>query len=126
MTGLLMLPKLGSKELGKVQKKNLYENKQFIFRKVTVLEPAILLKMIFTSSNFRYFPKTLQNNFFTRTTPNAWFSISLCYYLSFFQIKIIYTNNIFDNLCKYSYILHKLFLIVHLSWNIFLRVTGHS
>ena len=71
MTGLLMLPKLGSKELGKVQKKNLYENKQFIFRKVTVLEPAILLKMIFTSSNFRYFSKTLQNNFFTRTTPNA-------------------------------------------------------
>ena len=71
MTGLLMLPKLGSKELGKVQKKNLYENKQFIFRKVTVLEPSILLKMIFTSSNFRYFPKTLQNNFFTRTTPNA-------------------------------------------------------
>ena len=82
--------------------------------------------MVFTSSDFPYFSKTLQNKFFTRTTSNACFSISLCYYLSFFHIKILCTSNIFDKSCIYSYTLHKLFFIVHLSWNVFLKVSGHS
>ena len=49
--------------LGKILKKYLYKNKYLSFRKVVVLEPAIILKMIFNSGNFSHLYKTLQNIF---------------------------------------------------------------
>ena len=56
---------LGHKNIGRSVKKYLYKNKYLSFRKVVVLEPAVILKMIFNSGNFPHFYKTLQNNFFS-------------------------------------------------------------
>ena len=49
MSCLPMPPSLRYKRAVKVLKKYLFKSKRLIFRKVAILEPAILLKMLFVS-----------------------------------------------------------------------------
>ena len=69
--------RVGDKSLGRILKKYLYKNKRLIFRKVAVLEPAILLEMVFTSQViFSIFIKLFRIIVFTKTLPNACYSIN--------------------------------------------------
>ena len=68
MTCLPMLPELGNKSLDRYLKKYLYKYKRLVFRKVAVLEPTILSKMIFTSKViFNIFIKRFRTIFPTKT-----------------------------------------------------------
>ena len=73
-------PYLGHKSLGGILKKYLYKNKKPIFRNVAVLEPTILLKMVFSSQVFInifmklfrtfFLPKQLASYFYAGSTPS--------------------------------------------------------
>ena len=64
--------------LGIILKKYLRKNKRLIFRKAAVIEPAILLEMVFTSKViFSIFMKLFRTIFFTKTLPSACYLINL-------------------------------------------------
>ena len=86
MTCLPMLPELGNKSLDRNLKKYLYKYKRLVFRKVAVLEPTILSKMIFTSKVIFKFLKNVLEQFFPRKHT----------YL------VLYTKYIFDKSSKYT------------------------
>ena len=90
--------------------KYLYKNKKLIFRKVAVLETAILLEMVFGSYVvFNIFRKLCRSFwFFTKTPISACYSVNLCYHGNvFFTSKLVTPRTFFINLTNIQQLLHK-------------------